>query len=122
MDVSPLLPPDQKVIQSYSKGGFRISGEVMTGPVIVTATSVEAWQGITRLSADDAARFSSLKSIADVLLIGTGASAALLPPAVRQAFREQGFSVDVMDTGAACRTFNVLSAEGRRVAAALMPV
>jgi uncharacterized protein len=45
----------------------------------------------------------------------------LVPPALRQALRAQGVVIDAMDTGAACRTYNVLLAEDRRVAAALLP-
>ena len=45
----------------------------------------------------------------------------LVPPALRPALREAGIVVDAMDTGAACRTYNVLLAEDRRVAAALLP-
>ena len=122
MDVTPLIPADQKVIQSYAKGSFRISGEIFTTPVIVGAGFVRPWDGVSVLSAESAAQFAGLAGEIDVLLLGMGTSTPLLPPIVRQAFKDQGLQVEVMDTGAACRTFNVLSAEGRRVAAAVMPV
>jgi uncharacterized protein len=125
MDVTPLIPPDQKVIQSYTEGRFRISGEIFETPVIVGAGFVQPWNipaGLTAIAPEDADQFQFLSGKIDVLLIGTGATATFLMPAIRQAFKDKGLPVEVMDTGAACRTFNVLSAEGRRVAAALVPV
>ncbi len=122
MDVTPLIPPDQKVIQSYAGGRFRISGEIFTTPIIVGAGFVRPWDGLSSATLPEAAQFAFLAGEIDVLLIGAGATTPLVPPAVRAAFKAQGLQVEVMDTGAACRTFNVLSAEGRRVAAALMPV
>ena len=56
----------------------------------------------------------------DVLLIGCGARIAPIPKAVRDGLRKAGIGADTMDTGAACRTYNVLASEGRRVAAALI--
>ena len=125
MDVTPLIPPDQKVIQSYAEGRFRISGEIFETPVIVGAGFVQVWDipaGMTEITPENADQFLFLSEKIDVLLIGTGAAATFLMPAIRQAFKEKGLPVEVMDTGAACRTFNVLSAEGRRVAAALIPI
>lgn len=124
MPAEPQAPalPDRQVIQAYGDGQFRISGATHAGPVIVTTYKVFAWN-VTDLSA------LTLESLApareagvDILLLGCGASAALVPSALRQALRREGISLDAMGTGAACRTFNVLSAEARRVAAALLPV
>jgi uncharacterized protein len=119
VDVTPLLRPDQKIIQSYAGGRFKISGQVYDHALIVGTDFVRDWTPPAEL---DPAEFASLAKDIDVLLIGTGASATVMLPALRQKFREQGLHVDVMDTGAACRTFNVLTAEGRRVAAALIPL
>lgn len=58
----------------------------------------------------------------DLILIGTGSRLALLPAALRKDLRAMGFAFDAMDTGAACRTYNVLIGEERRVAAALIPI
>jgi uncharacterized protein len=114
--------PDRQVIQGYGDGRFRISGAGHSGPVIVTIQKVLPWT-MTDLSA------LTLESLApareagiDILLLGCGASAALVPSALKQALRKEGISLDAMGTGAACRTFNVLSAEARRVAAALLPI
>ena len=60
--------------------------------------------------------------VPQILLIGCGQGAAMISPALRQALRAAGAVIDAMDTGAACRTYNVLLAEERRVAAALIAV
>jgi uncharacterized protein len=58
----------------------------------------------------------------EILLIGCGARAKLIEPNLLVDLKNAGIAVEPMDTGAACRTFNVLIAEDRRVAAALIPV
>ena len=58
----------------------------------------------------------------EVLLFGCGPRMTLVKPSLRQAIRDNGVAMDPMDTGAACRTYNILLSEGRRVAAALIPV
>jgi len=124
MPAEPQAPalPDRQVIQGYGDGRFRISGAVHAGPVIVTIHKVFAWD-VPNLSA------LTLESLApargaevDILLLGCGATASMVPASLREALRKEGIALDTMGTGAACRTFNVLSAEARRVAAALMPV
>jgi uncharacterized protein len=54
--------------------------------------------------------------------VGCGPRAVFLPPALRASLKSAGLSLEVVDTGSACRIYNVLLAEGRRVAAALIPV
>jgi uncharacterized protein len=56
----------------------------------------------------------------EVLLLGTGTRHEFVPPSLRRRLRDAGIVIDTMDTGAACRTYNVLVAEDRRVAAALI--
>ena len=60
--------------------------------------------------------------VPEILLIGCGPASALLAPAIRRMLEEAGLGVEIMDTGAACRTFNVLLSEDRAVAAALIAV
>ncbi len=120
MDVTPLIRPGQQVIQNYAGGVFRISGKIYEGAVIVTPDAAFAWDVAENFSDLTAEHFAPLAGV-DVLLLGTGGKMHFLPPPLRKALKEQGLSPDVMDTGAACRTYNVLMAEGRRVAAALLP-
>lgn len=121
MDVTPLLNASQKIIQAYTAGRFKISGEYFDGAVIVTPFAVAPWPD-ANISNLDPQSFAHLVGEIDVLLVGTGRTGALLMPQTRVAFKQAGLSIDMMDTGAACRTFNVLTAEGRRVAAALIPI
>ncbi len=125
MDVTPLIPEGRQIIQSYAGGAFKVSGQTYEGAVIVTPTATEIWAAPDDFSALTAGHFEPLLTRAadiDVVLLGCGAHGVFFPPAFRAALKAGGLSVDAMDTGAACRTYNVLMAEGRRVAAALLPV
>lgn len=124
MPAEPIAPglPDRQVIQAYGDGRFRISGAVHTTPVIVTIYRVFPWP-VANLSALTLESLTPARDAGiDILLLGCGATAAMMPAALKDALRREGITLDAMGTGAACRTFNVLSAEARRVAAALFPV
>jgi uncharacterized protein len=109
-------------IESYGVQRFRIGGQVYTTPVLIVGDAVHAW-AVASLDLLDIASLEPVVAIApEVLLIGCGARAAPLPKTVQAALRAVGIVADVMGTGAACRTFNVLVGEDRRVAAALIPV
>jgi uncharacterized protein len=124
MDITPVIAADRQVIDSYGPGFFRIAGIVHNGPVLVFPDRTLPW------SVSDFAelQFADFQPLIDatpkieVLLLGAGARMALLPSALRRTLRDAGLVVDVMDSGAACRTYAVLLAEARRVAAALLPV
>lgn len=122
MDVTPLVKAGSQIIQSYADGAFRVSGQVHEGAVIVTASVTVPWSPPAAPADLAPAHFKDIPEGIDVILLGTGVKMQFLPPAVRAGLKEAGLPViDVMDTGAACRTYNVLMAEGRRVAACLMP-
>lgn len=102
-----------------------MSGEVYQGAVIVTPEKSYAWPVVNPAEPLAVSDFDILASDAaqlDVVLVGCGPRMEAIPFALRQALKERGLAVEFMDTGAACRTYNVLMAEGRRVAAALLPV
>ena len=120
MDVTPLVREGQQIIQSYAADGFKVSGVDYKGSIIVTPSSVFSWdmKDIASLTADS---FTMLvDQDIDVLLLGTGPSFQFVADDLKSAVKQYGFSLDVMDNGAACRTYNVLMAEGRRVAVALL--
>ena len=121
MDITPLLRPEQKTIQSYSDGAFRISGEIYRHPVLVTDEVVTHWTS-SEAPLMPSEEIRLLQGKIDILLIGAGRTHTILPPSQRVIWQGLGFTVDIMDTMAACRTYNILTAEGRRVAAALIPV
>jgi uncharacterized protein len=126
MDVTPLIPQGRQIIDGYGEGGFRISGQRIEGSVIVFPDKVAAWNvgEATSLSADtlEAVSAAGRAGTVELLLIGTGARMTRIDSALRQALRADGVVIEAMDTGAACRTYNVLMAEGRRVAAALIAI
>lgn len=124
MDVTPLISGDRQIIQGYGDGRFRISGKVHEGSVLVFPQAVASWPvaEIAGLTLDSLAAVTAHDPRIEILLIGCGQRMALLAPALRQSLRASGVVVDTMDTGAACRTYNVLMSEERRVAAALIAV
>jgi uncharacterized protein len=111
-------------VDGYGNGGFRIGGERHEGSLFVLPGRVLGW-AVTAFAEADVAGFEPfLEAAADVelLLIGAGPRLLPVPGEVRAACRRAGIAVEPMDTGAAARTYNVLLAEDRRVAAALIAV
>jgi uncharacterized protein len=124
MDVTPRIPEGRQVIESYGERRFRISGQVYEGSVIVFPQLALMWP-VARfedLSADSLQPVAEASDDLDVLLLGCGARMNLVPRRIRDELRQAGVVIDAMDTGAAARTYNVLMAEERRVAAALIAV
>lgn len=127
VDISPLVRSDAQIIQAYAGGVFKVSGQNYEGAVIVAVDAVAQWSEIMDAASDALTleMFAPLLDQADqidVVLLGTGEKLHLLPAPLRAALKQAGLTVEVMNTGAACRTYNVLMAEGRRVVAALLPV
>ena len=124
MDVTPRVPGGRQVVNAYGNGGFRVAGVAHQGSLLVLPDRSFAW-AVTRMAE---LTLASLAPVLDagtgteILLIGCGSAVAFIPRALREALRTRGLAVDGMDTGAACRTYNVLLAEDRRVAAALIAV
>ena len=113
---------DLQVIQAYRAGGFTIAGVRHQGSVMVFPDRVLPWQP-TSPGEIDLACLEPLRAVEpapDILVIGLGADFVPFPPDLRQAIRTWGPVVEVMATPAACRTYNVLLAEERRVAASLI--
>lgn len=112
------------MVQAYGEGRFRISGEAVTGSVVVWPDGWTAWSvtNAASLTADDLAPLHALAGTIDILLIGCGARFGPEPIGLRASVRAIGMALEWMDTGAACRTYNVLIGEGRRIAAALIAV
>lgn len=122
MDVTPLVPRGRQVINSYGAGGFMISGERHDGSVLVFPEQIVAFEPKTwsDITLADVQAITEAVPRVELLLMGCGPSIQPLPPALRAGLREAGIGIDLMDTGAACRTYNILMAEDRRVAAALI--
>ena len=104
-------------VDGYGPGFFRVGGAVLHGPVLVRPEGGSTWGGL-----EDAAALLALAGAVDVIFCGMGAEIAPLPRALREALEAAGLGAEIMATPAACRTYNVCLAEGRRVAADLLPL
>lgn len=124
LDITPLIPADRQVIDGYAPGQFCVSGVWRAGGQIVFPDHTVPWNEtvFAALTLDSFSAVVGATPPVEILLLGCGAKANLLPRVLRQELRAAGVVVDAMDSGAACRTYNVLLAEGRRVAAALLPL
>lgn len=124
MRIAPSRLPDRQFIQGYGGGGFRVSEVRYLGAILVLPQRTLAWP-VGGFGAIDAASLEPVlccEPRPELLLLGCGPSLRAVPAALRQALKAAGLGVEAMDTGAACRTYNVLLLEERRVAAALLPV
>jgi len=117
MKLREIAYPDQPPVDGYGPGGFRIGGVWHAGSLLVGPQGIAAIE--TPLSAAGLRPALALAPDIDVALIGQGKEIAALPARLRILFEEAGVGVEAMSTPSACRTYNVLLAEGRRVAAVL---
>ncbi|HSQ80406.1 MAG TPA: Mth938-like domain-containing protein [Casimicrobiaceae bacterium] len=115
-----LQAPTANVVTGFGEGWVRIGAdEYRAGVVILPDRIIGGWApaGFDALLAEDFARL--LAPEPEIVLLGTGARQRFPHPRLLAPLIEARIGVEVMDTRAACRTFNILVAEGRRVAAAL---
>ena len=109
------------LIRAYGGGELRIHDQVYRNAMIVSASTIEllpdvhVMEDLTRL---DPARILALEP--ELVLLGTGQRQIFPAATLRARYLSAGIGFEVMDTGAACRTFNVLVGEQRRVVALLM--
>ena len=126
-DDKTLPTPDAaqvQLVRSYSPGRFLISDREWRSPVLVTPFSTTAWN-VARaedLTLESLAVLEAAPVPTELLVLGCGARAIFVPPDLRAALKAAGCALEVVDTGSACRIYNVLLAESRRVAAALIPL
>ena len=117
MRLNEVVFDDSRPVDGYGPGFFRIAGEVVAGAVIILPTGVFGWGGY-----DDRAPLLAAAGKIDVLFIGTGAEIAQIPADLRRALEGAGLGVEIAASPAACRTYNVLLSEGRRVGLAALSV
>ena len=116
--------PGLAAIDSYGNGGFRFAEMSHRGSLLCLPSGIWAWN--IRTAAEIYAPsleplFAEAGEI-DVLIMGTGAGLAPLAPDIRARLQAERIGVEVLSTGAAVRTYNILFGERRRVAAALVAV
>lgn len=121
VDITPIISRGSKFIESYSNNGFKISGKVYSGNLLVFPKKVYQWNVADRPDLLEVSHFSRVIGAEDVdiLLFGGGKVTFFLEKEVQLQLKEFGIIIECMDTGAACRTYNVLLSEGRKVVVAL---
>lgn len=117
MRLNEVVYTDAKPVDGYGPGFFRIGGVVYEGSVLVLPNGIAPWGGYT-----DPQPLLDAAAEVDVVFIGTGAEIAHIPADLRETLEGAGVGIDVMASASACRTYNVLLSEGRRVGLALLPV
>ena len=112
-------PTTQNAVTAYGPGFVEINRVRHTTNLIVTPDQVEPW-AVTSFESLDATTFERLRELrSEVVLLGTGTRQRFPNPRLTRSLTDARIGLEVMDTQAACRTYNILVGEGRRVAAAL---
>ena len=123
MDLTLQRPGNHLHIRAVTDDGIRIGDDWYAGPLIISAGTVVAhWPAVRVEDLDETVLGPVFELQPEIVLLGTGARQVFPAAHVMMFFHARGIGVEVMATRAACRTFNVLVAEGRRVVAALMPL
>ncbi|MBZ9681398.1 MULTISPECIES: Mth938-like domain-containing protein [unclassified Mesorhizobium] len=116
--------PGRAPIEAYGNGGFRFADMSHRGSLMCLSTGIHGWEPANpqALTVADFDRLLAEADKVEILLVGMGRDLRPLPAALRAALKDAGIASDPMSTGAAVRTYNVLLAENRAVAAALIAV
>jgi uncharacterized protein len=113
----------KNIIRAYTRGAVTVNDQVIRRSFIVTAERlITDWppQHFAELDASHLLPLQTLKP--EIVILGTGARQHFPPPRMTHPLLSRGIGVEVMDTAAACRTYNILMSEGRQVAAALLMI
>lgn len=124
MSDAPAHYPYQAAVDAYGNGGFRFADMSHKGSILALPGGMFAWGACdaTTLAPHDVAPILSEAGRIGHCLLGTGSSLVLPPPAIVALLAEAGIALEPMSTGSAARTYNILLAERRPVAAALIAV
>jgi uncharacterized protein len=116
--------PGRHQLEAYGNGGFRFGGMSHRGSILALPSGVQAWpvRSVSEIGEAALAPIIAEAEAIEILLLGTGDQPAFIEESVRAPLAAAGIRLDAMQTGAAARTYNVLIAEDRRVAAALIAV
>lgn len=123
MTITPAYP-EQAPIDSYGGGGFRFAGMSHRGALLLLPSGIFGWSpgDPEALQPDDFDRVFQERGAIAFLMLGTGQTQVFPSADIRRLFSERGLGLEVMDTGAVCRAYNVLLSEKRAVAAAVIAV
>ena len=111
------------LVRGFSEGGFSVDGRTYRA-VLLTPESAGEWPApaLAELTIAHLAPLLELSPAPEFLILGTGASTAFPPRALARALQQRGIGIEAMDSRAAARTWGLLRAEQRWIAAALMPL
>ncbi|MCC3860128.1 Mth938-like domain-containing protein [Pseudemcibacter aquimaris] len=124
MEFSEIKSGEEAFIAGYGNGGFRMGDSRFEGSMLITPKGFYPWDVTSKedITVESLEKIIEFKDEIEMLIIGMGEGMAFLPKEVRLGLKEKGIVPEMMDTGAAARTYNVLLSEGRRVTAALIAV
>lgn len=115
---------DTRSITAYGEGWIAVNGQRHTQSLVLTSSGQLAHWPCSRFEDLTVAHFSTLTSAMpeapELVIFGSGSKLRFVPPALLSGLIAQRIGVETMDTAAACRTYNILAGEGRRVVAALL--
>jgi uncharacterized protein len=116
--------PSLAPIDTYGNGGFRFAGMSHRGSLLFLPQGIWAWPvaGTADVNEATLAPVLAAADAIELFILGTGNEPWPMPPPLRAPFREARVVVEAMTTGAAVRTYNMLLAERRRIAAAMIAV
>ncbi|AIL64574.1 hypothetical protein NOVO_00820 [Rickettsiales bacterium Ac37b] len=127
MDITPLVSPDKKIITSYGNKGFSVNNIRIDGSILIMPDKLESYahiDNIANLSLEHLGSLNQLTGDNIILLIGCGNVPYTLEQDLVAQIKNNflPITIDMMTTGAACRTYNILLTEGRNVAAFLIAI
>jgi len=124
MKLSEIQSQDQTLISGYGEGAFRIGDQKVSGSLIITASGYYPWAATSPedMTVDSLSLILEQKETIELLIMGMGARLTFPKPEIRQLLEQNNIALEIMDTGAASRTYNLLLQEGRRVVAALISI
>ena len=117
MQLSEITFAKGRSVDGYGPNFFRVAGEVFEGNLAILPNSCGPWAGF-----EDPSPFVDAAKDLDVVFVETGAQIALFPLGFRAPLEGAGIGVEIMNSPTACRTYNILLSEGRRIGLALIPV
>lgn len=124
MEFTEIKSSEEAFIAGYGDGGFRMGESRFEGSMIIAPNGFYPWEvtEISEIKLDNLKPILDNYQLVEIVIIGMGNTMAFLPEDIRSAFLDKKIAFEVMDTGAAARTYNILLQEGRKVSAALIAI